>query len=88
MLNYRSKEMHKFHANTQELNLSELRNKEIIGLFMIGEVSYYEMSEALDLSEQEARDLIEGLAHQLSKNVVRDDSDKSVDVLEPVEEDQ
>lgn len=88
MLNYRSKEIKKFKANTDELNLSELRNKEIIGLFMLGQISYYQMNEVLGLSEKEARELIEGLSFQLSQNVVRDDSETTVDVWEPIEEEK
>lgn len=83
MFGYVSKEMKKFKANTSELNLQELRNKEIVGLYMIGEISYKEMCEALLLSGDEGRDLIEGLSFQLSRNIVRDDDDLKVNVWEP-----
>lgn len=82
MFGYQSKEMKKFKGNTKELHLHELRNKEIVGLFLIGEISYKEMSEVLDLSEQDAKDLIEGLSFQLSRNVLRDDHKLQVDVWE------
>jgi hypothetical protein len=88
MFGYQSKEMKKFTSNAKELELSQLQNKEIIGLFMIGEISYKEMNQVLDLSEQEARDLIEGLSFQLSRNVLRDDRELQVDVWEPSEENE
>lgn len=86
MFGYPSKEMKKFKSNTKELELTELRNAEIIGLFMIGEISYKQMSRVLGLSEQEARDLVEGLSFQLSRNVARNDDDIQVDVWEPTED--
>lgn len=83
MFGYQSVEMKKFKANTSELDLHQLRNREIVGLFMIGQISISELKEALDLSDHETNELIEGLSFQLSRNIVRDDDDLQVDVWMP-----
>jgi len=87
MFGYQSVEMKKFRANTSELDLHLLRNKEIIGLFMIGQISISELKEVLDMSDKETNELIEGLSFQLSRNVLRDDDDLQVDVWMPPSQD-
>ena len=80
MLGYPSKEIKKLKANTKELRLRKLMNQEIVGLYMIGEISYHQLLNVLDISKEEGQELLKGLSLTLSQNVLRDDSELNVDV--------
>ena len=86
MFDYKSNEMNeKFKGNTERLDHDKLLNKEILGLYLIGEISYKEMYERLDLTEQQGRDFLEGLAFQLSKHVSRDDRNLNISLWDSEE---
>lgn len=74
MLGYQSEEMMKWQVDTKGIKVEHLQNKEIVGLYMIGMISYNKMLRELGMTKEEGRELLEGLAYQLSRNVLRDDS--------------
>lgn len=74
MFGYQSEEMLKWQKDIKGMKVEQLQNKEIVGLYMIGMISYNKMLRALGMTKEEGRELLEGLAYQLSRNVLRDDS--------------
>lgn len=86
MYGYQSKELLKLKTNVNDLDVSQMQNKEIVGLFLIGELSYKQMLEVLGLSDKEGRDLLHGLGDELGRSICRDDEDYQVAVWEATED--
>jgi len=86
MFGYPSEEIKKLTVNLHELNFQKLRNKELVGLFLLGKLSYKDIKNELGLDDRGARDLIDGLAFQLSRNITRDDEEMQVPVWEATKE--
>lgn len=82
MLSYQSEEMMKWKGDFKGIKMDVLQNKEIVGLYMIGQISYKKMLRLLGLSSVEGRELLEGLSFQLSRNVLRDDSEFKINLLD------
>ena len=78
MFGNKSKEMKKYRTNINELAINELKNEEIIGLYLIGDLSYKETKDALGLTIKEMNELIESFANLFSLHVLRDDKDVEI----------
>lgn len=75
MFTYRSNEAKKINIPMKNLDLNKMTNKEIVGLFFIGAISYQELLTTLGLSEKEGMEFIEGMSKELNLHILRDDEE-------------
>ena len=65
--------------NIPSLSLEKLNNEELVGLYLIGHLSYKELQSALDLDDNQVIELINGIQLIISQLILRDDEDSQAD---------
>lgn len=80
MIAYCSKELMKVESNIDEIDLTKLQSHEILGFYLIGEISFGKLVELLEVDYQEARMFVSGLGKQVEDFSNKDDENVEVEL--------